>query len=85
MSNSEYFQPPSPLFIKRFPKFIEDDGLTKVKMTVELSEILNIDEVRNEITFKFTTDLTWRDPRLEFHFLKDNQDRNIIKTDIWVC
>ena len=73
------------MVIKRFPKFIEDDGLAKVQMTVKFGEILNPDEVRNEITFKFATDLTWRDPRLEFHFLKDNQDRNIIKTDIWVC
>ena len=73
------------MVIERFPKFIEEDGLAKVQMTVKFGEILNPDEVRNEITFKFTTDLTWRDPRLEFHFLKDNQDRNIIKTDIWVC
>ena len=84
MYKSDFLQPPTSLVIKRFPKFIEDDGRAKVQMTVKFGEILNPDEVRNEITFKFTTDLTWRDPRLEFHFLKDNQDRNIIKTDIWV-
>ena len=61
-------------------------------MTVELKQILDIDEVKNEITFKFTSRLTWKDSRLEFHFLKENEDRNIIKTDrniiktdIWVC
>ena len=54
-------------------------------MTLSLGEILNIDEVRNEISFKFYTELTWRDPRLEFHFLKANQHRNTIKTEIWVC
>ena len=39
-------QPPTSLVIKRFPKFIEDDGLAKVQMTVKFGEILNLDEVR---------------------------------------
>ena len=63
----------------------EDDSLTEVQMTLSLGETLNIDEVRNEISFKFYTELTWRDPRLEFHFLKANQHRNTVKTEIWVC
>ena len=64
---------------------MEEDGLTKVQVTIDLKKILDIDEVKNEITFKFTAKLAWRDSRLEFHFLKDNEDRNIIQNDIWVC
>ena len=56
-----------------------------MEMSIELKKILDVDEVSNEITFKFSSELRWRDPRLEFNFLKDSEDRNVIHSyDIWV-
>ena len=56
-----------------------------MEMSIELKQILDVDEVSNEITFKFSSELRWRDPRLEFNFLKDSEDRNVIHSyDIWV-
>ena len=56
-------------------------------MLIELKQILDITEVSNEITFKFSSELRWRDPRLEFNFLKESEERNVIHygtNDIWV-
>ena len=56
-----------------------------MEMSIELKQILDVAEVSNEITFKFSSELRWRDPRLEFNFLKDNEERNVIQSyDIWV-
>ena len=56
-----------------------------MEMSIELKQILDVAEVSNEITFKFSSELRWRDPRLEFNFLKDSEDRNVIHFyDIWV-
>ena len=72
--------------MKRFPSFTEHEDQTKVEMLIELKQILHISEVDNEITFKFSSELRWRDPRLEFNFLKDNEERNVLGTldTIWV-
>ena len=55
-------------------------------MLIELKQILDINEVDNEITFKFSSELSWRDPRLKFNFLKENEERNVVNTfdTIWV-
>ena len=56
-----------------------------MEILIELKQILDVDEVSNEITFKFSSELRWRDPRLEFNFLKDKEERNVIHSyDIWV-
>ena len=56
-----------------------------MEMSIELKQILDVAEVSNEITFKFSSELRRRDPRLEFNFLKDREDRNVIHFyDIWV-
>ena len=56
-----------------------------MEMLIELQQILDVTEVSNEITFKFSSELSWRDPRLEFNFLKENEERNVIHSyDIWV-
>ena len=56
-----------------------------MEILIELKQILDVDEVSNEITFKFSSELMWRDPRLEFNFLKDREERNILHFyDIWV-
>ena len=56
-----------------------------MEMLIELQQILDVTEVSNEITFKFSSELRWRDPRLEFNFLKENEERNVIQSyDIWV-
>ena len=56
-----------------------------MEMSIALKQILDVAEVSNEITFKFSSELRWRDPRLEFNFLKDSEDRNVIHFyDIWV-
>ena len=59
-----------------------------MEMLIELKQILDIHEISNEITFKFFSELRWRDPRLEFNFLKENEERNVVGKDdqsnIWV-
>ena len=56
-----------------------------MEMSIELKQILDVAEVSNEITFKFSSELRWKDPRLEFNFLKDSEERNVIHSyDIWV-
>ena len=58
-----------------------------MEILIELKQILDVDEVSNEITFKFSSELMWRDPRLEFNFLKEREERNFLdisQTSIWV-
>ena len=56
-----------------------------MEILIELKQILDVDEVSNEITFIFSSELRWRDPRLEFNFLKDREERNVLHFyDIWV-
>ena len=65
----------------------EAQGKTKVDVSINLENILDINEVANEVTFKFETVLEWRDERLDFLYLKDSEDVNIVETslhDIWV-
>ena len=65
----------------------EAQGKTKVDVSINLENILDINEVANEVTFKFETVLEWRDERLDFLYLKDSEDVNIVDTslhDIWV-
>ena len=82
-------KPPSPSFIDRFKEETDIDhhgeGKTKVQVSVRLTNILDIREVSNEITFKFQITLEWRDKRLQFLYLKDSEDMNNIGGSyIWV-
>ena len=76
-------QPPSPSFIRRFPKFQQDDGHTQVDISLHVTNILDINEVKKEITIIFSTQLNWRDSRLKFLFLKDLEEKNVINTEVW--
>ena len=82
----KYFnnQPPIPSFIRRFPQFSQDDGHTQIDVVLELSNILDISEVKNEITIIFTTTLSWKDSRLKYLFLKNVAEKNVINTKVWV-
>ena len=53
-------------------------------ISLEVSNILDINEVKNEITMIFRTKLSWRDSRLKFLFLKDLEEKNVINTQVWV-
>ena len=60
----------------------EAQGKTKVDVSINLENILDINEVANEVTFKFETVLEWRDERLDFLYLKDSEDVNIVETSL---
>ena len=79
-----YIQPPFPSFIRRFPQFSQDDGHTQIDVFLQLSNILDISEVKNEITIIFTTTLKWKDSRLKYLFLKNVEEKNVINTEVWV-
>ena len=79
-----YIQPPFPSFIRRFPQFSQDDGHTQIDVFLQLSNILDISEVKNEITVIFTTTLNWKDSRLKYLFLKNVEEKNVINSKVWV-
>ena len=76
-------RPPSPETIKRFPSVITRRA-TDVNASVEIIQILDIDEVKSEVTIIFSVYLTWRDPRLKFLYLKKSKESNVIDEHIWI-
>ena len=52
-------------------------------ISLHVTNILDINEVKKEITIIFSTQLNWRDSRLKFLFLKDLEEKNVINTEVW--
>ena len=63
-------KPPAPETIKRFPTLPKKHS-TKVKVFLDLFNILDINEVTSEISLIFSISLQWKDERLKFLFLKN--------------
>ena len=73
-----------PSYLKDYPapprEAIEEVGFnnSKVVLSVDILNILGIDEVSSLIKLQYKLSLTWRDPRLHFHNLKEHTHQNVI-------
>ena len=60
---------------------------SKVVLSVDILNILSIDEVSSLIKLKYKLTLIWRDPRLHFDNLKEHTHQNVVSPkeakDIW--
>ena len=56
-----------------------------MEVSLILNDILDIDEVKSELTVILDTELQWRDPRLTFLYLKSDSEKNLVDSDagIW--
>ena len=59
--------------------------MTLLEVSVDIIEILDIDEIDSKINIKFELTVTWNDARIYFKSLQKRQENNIIPNfeDIW--
>ena len=76
-------RPPAPETIIRFPSRNRSHS-TKVDISVELFNILDINEVTSEVSMIFSVSLKWRDSRIRFLYLKHDEEKNVIDGKIWI-
>ena len=60
----------------------------KVSVDFNIENILGINDYESTFDVYFTVNITWFDNKLSFHYLKNNQDENIVpnveRSSIWV-
>ena len=63
----------------------EKHKMTLLEVSVDIIELLGIDEIDSKINIKFVLTVTWNDARIYFKTLQNEEENNIIynHNDIW--
>ena len=73
---------------KEYPPIKENDQRITVKVSMIITAISNIHDIKETFQAKFTIKLEWCDDRLTFHYLKNSTMSNLIgneeRNEIWI-
>ena len=56
----------------------------KINVDITVNSIINIDDVSGSFKIFYILDLFWNDINVQFCFLQDNEQNNIVKNETWV-
>jgi hypothetical protein len=69
------------------PPPLNTNGKLGVTLTLELTQVYNVEELKHEFSAAFSLGINWIDKRVEFNNLEEFIDRNILgpseKDKIW--
>ena len=63
------------------PPPVGDGGKAVVRIGITIHSILKIDELEETFYLSFDQDVSWTDPRLEYHNIKRNADLNVLSLE----
>ena len=59
------------------------DFNTQIRAELDLLELISLEETKSQFCVVFSLVLQWRDTKLDFTFLKEQMEMNVIKRDNW--
>ena len=76
--------PPVQSSIQRFSSEVMPIVPTVVEAFIDVHDIIDVKEVASEISIQFAITLKWKDSRLDYLYLKQDIEKNIIEDEIWI-
>ena len=76
--------PPVKSSIQRFSSEVMPSVPTVVEAFIDVHDIIDVKEVASEISIQFAITLKWKDSRLDYLYLKQDIEKNIIEDEIWI-
>ena len=74
---------PPPIYKFNSLKRFGNDGKTIVFVDFQILKFIEVNEIDSSFSIQFKLTLKWKDPRLEYNFLKSAESENIIQNETW--